>query len=183
MIAAGATSAASTISDDRDYHIAAVLTRPIQQKIYAAERPGRTCMSATCSGDYLLSCPRYAPVQRCRGGPHVDLGDWYAGPHVVPGDRYAGRHVELCDCRAGPGAAPFRQSGPRHLVPSAPRLAFPCQTPLLVPESKRLFDARSSLLQIFHAWPTSLGFFTGGERLSREAAPDREVSASAEPPA
>jgi hypothetical protein len=52
-------SAASTISDP----MTAITTSRIvpnasnPARICAAERLGRTCMSATCSGDYLFSCP------------------------------------------------------------------------------------------------------------------------------
>src|SRR5215470_2726030 len=129
------------------------LWRPFLQCLYAA--PGAACYA-------LPAVPSPAPCEHCVA-PYAGSYDWCAGPDVVPWHRCVGPDVVPCHRGVGPGlgpglglglgpglglvlgpgAAPRQAFAPQHLMLSAPRLAFLCQTPRLLPKLQAFCDERS----------------------------------------
>ena len=147
-------------------------SRP-HEKIYAAERLGRTCMSASCSGDYLFPCPTVPPRSSRRSWRLVRR----SLRRSLRLSRRSSRRSLRLSRRSWRRSIPGVWASASGAVSTAAGIPMPNAAPS--PKSKRLFDARPLLLEFFHAWPTSLGFFhwwRATKSIGRAGA-DREVSA------
>ena len=123
-------------------------------------RSFRQCLyAAPSAGFYALpAVPSPSPCEHC-AAPYAASCDWCGGPDAVRWHRCAGPDVVACPRCAGPdvgpglgpGAVPRQAFEPQHLMLSAPRLAFLCQTPHLLPKLQASFDERSCPLQSFHS--------------------------------
>ena len=122
--------------------------------------PSAACYAppaARSLGPYeLCAAPSAASYVR-RADPDVVVHHRCGAPDLVPRYQVAGLGVGLdVDLGVGPGAAPRQAFEPRHPTLLAPRLAFPCQTPRLLPKFQTSFDARSFSLQFSCSCSTSL---------------------------
>src|SRR5262245_63789448 len=114
----------------------------------------------------LFAAPSYASYA-LPGAPYAGRCELCAAPPAASCDRCAGSDAVACHrCaapdsvprhrRVGPGAAPRLVSEPQRPMPLAPRPAFPCQTPRLLPKFQACFDARSFPLQFSYSCSSSL---------------------------
>jgi hypothetical protein len=102
-----------------------------------------------CLIPWSLYVASHAAQSELRDARRAAPCDWCVAADAGPYDpgAYPGAY---------PGAAPFRRSGPQHLMMLAPWPSFPRLTPQPIPKSRALLGVRSFALQFVQSCSISL---------------------------